>query len=56
VYVNTDPALCRERRPDASFEGFEPPEAPEVTLALDRSAIDEAVELIVADLTKRGQF
>ncbi len=28
VYVNTDPALCRERRPDASFEGFEVPAAP----------------------------
>ncbi|MFW6067063.1 MAG: sulfate adenylyltransferase subunit CysN [Myxococcota bacterium] len=56
VYVNTDPALCRERRPDATFEGFEPPEDPEVTVALDKISIDEAVEFIVEDLEKRGQF
>jgi bifunctional enzyme CysN/CysC len=56
VYVNTDPALCRERRPDADFEGFEAPEQPEVTVALHRSSIDEAVELIVQDLEQRGQF
>jgi bifunctional enzyme CysN/CysC len=56
VYVNTDPALCRERRPDADFEGFEPPTQPDVTVALDRMGLDEAIELILAELERRGQF
>jgi adenylylsulfate kinase len=56
VYVNTDPALCRERRPDASFEGFEVPERPEVTVALDEMDLDGALEAILEDLSRRGQF
>lgn len=56
VYVNTDEKLCRERRPDADFSGFEPPRHPEMTIALDSVRIDKAVEWIVEDLEKRGQF
>jgi bifunctional enzyme CysN/CysC len=56
VYVNTSPALCRERRPDASFEGFEPPHAPHITLALDRMRTEAAVAAILEELDKRGQF
>jgi len=56
VYVNTDEALCRERRPDADFSSFEPPENPDITIALDRMRIDNAVQLIVDALEKRGQF
>ncbi len=56
VYVNTDEALCRERRPNADFSGFEPPEHPDLTIALDAVRIDDAVELIIDTLEKRGQF
>lgn len=56
VYVNTDPELCRERRPDADFSSFEPPDNADVTVALDRVSIEEAVEFIVDALKKRGQF
>ncbi len=56
VYVNTSEDLCRERRPDADFTGFEPPPSPDVTVALDRTSIDDAVELILQALDRRGQF
>jgi adenylylsulfate kinase len=56
VYVNTDEALCRERRPKADFSGFEPPENPDITVALDKVRIDRAVEIILQALEKRGQF
>ncbi len=56
VYVNTDEQLCRERRPDADFSGFEPPRHPELTLTLENTPLDEAVEWILEDLEKRGQF
>jgi bifunctional enzyme CysN/CysC len=56
VYVNTDPSLCRERRPNASFDDFEPPTHPDVTVALDRVSVEDAVEFIVQALENRGQF
>jgi len=56
VYVNTDEALCRERRPDADFSGFEVPEKPELTIALDHVNLDEAVDTVLAALESRGQF
>jgi len=56
VYVNTDEALCRERRPDADFSDFEPPKNPDVTVALDKIRIDQAVEIILDALEARGQF
>jgi bifunctional enzyme CysN/CysC len=56
VYVNTDVALCRERRPDADFSGFEPPDDPDITIALDQVRIDKAVEIIIEALKERGQF
>ncbi|MCB9667025.1 MAG: adenylyl-sulfate kinase [Myxococcales bacterium] len=56
VYVNTDEALCRERRPDANFNGFEPPLQPDVTVALDRTRLDNAIELVVQALESRNQF
>ena len=56
VYVNTDEALCRERRPDADFSGFEPPENPDITVALDEVRIDKAVDVILDALKDRGQF
>ena len=56
VYVNTDEALCRERRPDADFIGFEPPDDPDITVALDEIRIDKAVEIILEALEKRAQF
>ena len=56
VYVNTDEALCRERRPDVDTSNFEPPEDPDITVALDQMRIDKAVELIMQALRERGQF
>ncbi len=56
VYVNTDVELCRERRPDASHEGFEPPRDPDLTVALDRVRLSDAVELIERRLRESGQF
>ena len=56
VYVNTDEALCRERRPDVDTSNFEPPEDPDITVALDQVRIDKAVEIILEALKERGQF
>ena len=56
VYVNTDEALCRERRPDADFSGFEPPKSADLTVALDRMTLASCVDFIVDALAKRGQF
>ena len=56
VYVNTDEALCRERRPKADFSNFEAPEDPDVTVALNQLRIDEAVDILLDVLEKRGQF
>ena len=53
VYVNTSPELCRERRPDASFEGFEAPDHPDVTVALDQASLDEAIALILENIDNR---
>jgi adenylylsulfate kinase-like enzyme len=49
-------ALCKERRPDADFSSYEPPEDPDITIALDEVRIDKAVEIIVQALKDRGQF
>jgi bifunctional enzyme CysN/CysC len=56
VFVDTDPALCRERRPDASFAGFEPPTNAELTLKLDQLRVHQAIDAIVEVLEKQGQF
>ncbi len=52
VYVNTDPALCRERRPEAQPERFEPPEHPDLTLAMDHVRLDVAVETVIRALAR----
>ncbi len=56
VFVDTSPALCRERRPDADLEGFEPPQQPAITLQLERMRIHDAVSLILEALEQAGQF
>ncbi len=56
VYVNTREELCRERRPDADFTGFEPPQHPDITLDLERVRLDDAIETILEELARRGQF
>ncbi len=56
VYVNTDEKLCRERRPDADFSGFEAPQNPDLVVALDQVRLDKAIEFIVEALEKRGQL
>jgi bifunctional enzyme CysN/CysC len=56
VFVDADPALCRERRPDANFDGFEAPDRAEVTVKLDEIRVHQAIEAIVEVLEKHGQF
>jgi adenylylsulfate kinase-like enzyme len=56
VFVDTDVALCRERRPDASFDGFEPPTTAELTVHLDQVRMHQAIDAIVDILGKQGQF
>jgi bifunctional enzyme CysN/CysC len=56
VYVNTDLEICKERRPDVDFSGFEPPVSQDVTVALDAVRLSEAVDLIAEHLEKAGQF
>ncbi len=54
VYVNTDIELCKERRPDANFDGFEPPNNPDLTFTLDQLNLDSTVRFIVSELERRG--
>lgn len=56
VHVNTDPELCRQRRPDEDFSVYEPPISPDVTVALEHSTLDEAIGVILAELERRGVF
>jgi len=56
VFVNTDQAVCQERRPKADFSGFEAPESPAVTVNLDEMRLEPAVDAIIQALEKAGQF
>ena len=56
IYVNTDPEICRERRPDAKVDDFEPPREPELTIALDDVRLSDAVDQVIDFLDKAGQF
>ena len=56
VFVNTDPALCAERRPGADLSGFETPESPAVVVTLDEMRLDHAVKEVLMALEKAGQF
>ncbi|MCA9582014.1 MAG: hypothetical protein KC416_09490, partial [Myxococcales bacterium] len=56
IYVNTSEAICRERRPDASFEGFEVPPRPDATVSLDQLRTEKAVQFILETLERRGRF
>ncbi|MDD9942186.1 MAG: sulfate adenylyltransferase subunit CysN [Myxococcales bacterium] len=56
VFVDTDPHVCLERRPQASLSGFEPPEASSVRVELNEMRLDPAVHAVVAALADAGQF
>ena len=56
VFVDTAEALCRERRPDADFSGFEAPAEPALRVALDQVRVEQAVDQIIEVLRERGQF
>ena len=55
VFVNTNPALSAERKPDADLEGFEEPAQPDVTVSMDESKVEKAVDKIIELLAKRHQ-
>jgi bifunctional enzyme CysN/CysC len=54
VFVDTSLALCKERKPDADFSGFEAPEQPDVTVSMEESRVEAAVDAILGALRKRG--
>ncbi len=56
VFVDTDPELCKQRRPEGDFEGFTRPEHADVAVGLDKMRIDEAVKRVMDALEARGQF
>ncbi|MCO4746708.1 MAG: sulfate adenylyltransferase subunit CysN [Proteobacteria bacterium] len=56
VFVNTDPALCLERRPNAEHEGFEAPEDAAVEVSLDAGRLLAAVGEVLKGLSDAGQF
>jgi bifunctional enzyme CysN/CysC len=56
VFVDTSREVCRERRPDGDFSGFEPPAEPAVTVQLDRMRLHEAVDQVISALERTGQF
>jgi adenylylsulfate kinase-like enzyme len=56
VFVDTPAALCRERRPDAAFEGFEAPESADLVVKLEEQRVHVAIESIVEMLGRHGQF
>ena len=56
IFVDTDLAICRERRPQANFDGFEAPESAALTIHLDRMLLEKAVDRILEALNERDQF
>jgi bifunctional enzyme CysN/CysC len=54
IYVDTPLEVCRERRPDADFEGFEPPDHPAATVKLPRMLLELAVDGVLAALERAG--
>jgi sulfate adenylyltransferase large subunit len=53
VFVDTDLALCRERKPQADFSGFEPPDAAALTVSMNESRVERAVDQVIALLAQR---
>jgi bifunctional enzyme CysN/CysC len=55
VFVDTDAELCRVRKPDADLSGFEPPKAAELSVAMNDSHVEEAVDKNIDLLAQRKQ-
>jgi len=56
VYVDTDLALCKERRPDGDFEGFEAPTQPAVRVSFEQMRLHKAVESVIEALESAKQL
>jgi bifunctional enzyme CysN/CysC len=56
VFVDTPLALCKERRPDGDFSGFEAPLVPDVVVKLEEQRMFQALDAIIDVLEKHGQF
>ncbi|HEY6877139.1 MAG TPA: sulfate adenylyltransferase subunit CysN [Polyangiales bacterium] len=54
VFVDTDPSISQERRPEADFSGFEKPDAADVTVNMDQLRVERAVSAIIDHLAQRG--
>jgi bifunctional enzyme CysN/CysC len=53
VFVDTDVALCRERKPGADLSGFEVPDAAALTVSMNESRVERAVDQIIQLLAQR---
>jgi adenylylsulfate kinase-like enzyme len=56
VFVDTPAALCKERRPDGDFSGFEAPTVPDLVVKLEEQRMFQAIDAIIDVLEKHGQF
>jgi bifunctional enzyme CysN/CysC len=56
VFVDTDIALCKERRPDGDFEGFEPPAKAVVRVSFEQMRLHKAVEAVIEALEQAKQL
>ena len=56
VFVNTDEALCRERRPKADFKGFEAPTGSDLTFDLGSGNFKQKLADILQGLEDARQF
>ncbi len=55
IFVDVDVALCRERKPDGDFAGFEAPDSAALVLNMTDARVEQAVDQIIALLATRGQ-
>jgi bifunctional enzyme CysN/CysC len=56
IFVDTELEICRERRPDADFSGFEVPTTPAAVVHLERIRLHDAVDVVIDTLERAGQF
>jgi bifunctional enzyme CysN/CysC len=56
IFVDTELDICKERRPDADFSGFEVPKAPAAVVHLERIRLHDAVDVVLETLERAGQF
>jgi len=56
IFVDTELALCKERRPDGDFAGFEAPEKPAARVSFEQMRLHRAVETVIEMLERTKQL